>query len=297
MDVKQLKGTIPALITPFKKDLSIDFEALKRIIDFQIDNGVEAILVGGSTGESATLTAKEKMSLIIQSVEYSAGRVPVIAGTGSNNTQQTIDMTLIAKEHGAAGALLVTPYYNKPSQEGLFHHFLAVSESVDLPLIIYNVPSRSGINIEAETQIKIAEEIENVYATKEASGDLDQMMQIMKYAPKDFLLYCGDDSLALPAVMMGAAGIISVIANYAPKKYGDAIRAALNGNFKKAVKTQYELLDLMDLNFVETNPVPVKTIMSMLGFCEENFRQPLLPILPHNKELLAKAIQDAGLVK
>jgi 4-hydroxy-tetrahydrodipicolinate synthase len=252
--------------------------------------------VGGSTGESATLNAKEKMSLIIQAVEYSAGRVPVIAGTGSNNTQQTIDMTLIAKEHGAAAALLVTPYYNKPSQEGLFQHFLAVSESVDLPLIIYNVPSRSGVNIEVDTQLKIAEEIPNVYATKEASGDLEQMMQIMKYAPKDFLLYCGDDSLALPAIMLGAAGIMSVIANYAPKRFGDAIRAALNGNFKKAVKTQYELLDLMAYNFVETNPVPVKTIMAMLGYCEENFRLPLVPILPHNKELIAKALKDAGMV-
>jgi 4-hydroxy-tetrahydrodipicolinate synthase len=296
MDIKQVKGTIPALITPFKKDLSIDFDALKKIIDFQIDSGVEAILVGGSTGESATLNAKEKMSLIIQAVEYSAGRVPVIAGTGSNNTQQTIDMTLIAKEHGAAAALLVTPYYNKPSQEGLFQHFLAVSESVDLPLIIYNVPSRSGVNIEVDTQLKIAEEIPNVYATKEASGDLEQMMQIMKYAPKDFLLYCGDDSLALPAIMLGAAGIMSVIANYAPKRFGDAIRAALNGNFKKAVKTQYELLDLMAYNFVETNPVPVKTIMAMLGYCEENFRLPLVPILPHNKELIAKALKDAGMV-
>ncbi|MFW5662790.1 MAG: 4-hydroxy-tetrahydrodipicolinate synthase, partial [Bacteroidota bacterium] len=238
-----LRGTITAIVTPFKEDLSIDFDALKGLIDFQIDNGVDAIVVAGSTGESATLTPKEKMSLIIQAVDYSAGRVPIIAGTGSNNTQESIDLSLLAKEHGASAVLLVAPYYNKPSQEGLYNHYKAISEAVDLPQIIYNVPGRAGINIEADTQLQLAKDCDNILGTKEACGDLEQVMYIMNNAPEGFNLVSGDDALTLPIIMMGGSGVISVISNYAPRQFSDMVNAALEGNYGKAKKIHYQLLD------------------------------------------------------
>jgi 4-hydroxy-tetrahydrodipicolinate synthase len=292
-----LKGTITAIVTPFKKDLSIDFDAFERLLNFQIDSGIEGIVVCGSTGESATMTSKEKLSLIIKAIEISAGRVPIIAGTGSNDTAATIDMTLLAKESGADGVLLVAPYYNKPSQEGLFQHFLAISEAVDIPQIIYNVPGRSGVNISAETQIKIAEECKNVVSTKEASGNLEQMAQIIKYAPDGFSLFCGDDALALPAISIGASGVISVLSNYAPKQFGDCVRMALNGDFSASKDLHYSLLELMKLNFIESNPVPAKSALNMMGYCNNIVRLPLTPITKPNEDILKSAMISSGLIK
>lgn len=291
-----LRGTITALATPFKKDLSIDFDLFKQIIESQITAGVEGIVVCGSTGESAALNAKERISLIIQAVEHSAGRIPVIAGTGTNSTEASIDMTIVAKEHGADAVLLVAPYYNKPTQEGLYHHYAAIAESCDIPQILYNVPGRSGVNILPETQLKLAEDFSNIVATKEASGDLEQMMQIMKYAPEGFTLLCGDDALTLPAVLMGAQGIISVLSNYAPKMFGDCVRFALDGKYDEALELHYKLLDLMQLNFVETNPVPVKAAMALMGMLEENYRLPMVPIQAVNKKLIEDALKSAGLL-
>lgn len=289
------KGTATALVTPFKEDGAIDFNSLKKIIDHQIDKKIEALLICGSTGESATLSAKEKMSLYIQAVEYSAGRVPVIAGTGSNNTQASIDMTLLAKEHGADAALLVAPYYNKPSQEGLLMHYRAIAETVDIPQIIYNVPGRSGVNISAETQLRLAEECENIVATKEASGDLEQMMEIIRNAPEGFVLYSGDDALTLPISAIGGEGVISVISNYAPKEFGDAVRDALTCKIETAKEKHFALMELMKLNFIETNPVPVKTAMSIIGLCGDTLRLPLVEMQPENKKNLTDAIIAAGI--
>lgn len=297
MNIPNLKGTFTALITPFNDDLSVDFNALEKLIDFQINSGVEGLVVCGSTGESATINAKEKLSLIIKTVEYCAGRVPVIAGTGSNCTQTTIDLTIVAKEQGCDAALLVAPYYNKPSQEGLYNHYLAISENVDIPLILYNVPGRTSVNILPDTQLRLAEECKNIVATKEASGDLEQIMEIIKYAPEGFKVLSGDDALAVPIAAMGGDGVISVLSNYAPKMFGDAVRFALDGNFAEALKLHYELFDLMKLNFIETNPVPVKTAMALMGFCKENFRLPMLPIQPANKELIAEALKILGFIK
>ena len=292
-----LKGTITAVVTPFNQDLTIDFHSFENIIEHQIANGIEGIVVAGSTGESATLTEKERLALLIKAVEIANGRTKIIAGTGSNNTELSIHLTNLAKEHGADAVLLVAPYYNKPSQEGLYHHFAAIAESVDIPQIIYNVPGRSGVNINPETQIKLAEDFKNIVATKEASGDLEQMAQIMKYAPINFSLYCGDDALAVPAILLGAVGVISVLSNYAPKEFGNCIRYALNGEYNEAKKIHYKLLDLMQLNFVETNPVPVKSIMNIMGFCNDIVRLPLTPISSANKKILTKAVKTAKLTK
>jgi 4-hydroxy-tetrahydrodipicolinate synthase len=292
-----LKGTITAIVTPFKQDLSIDYDAFERLVNFQINSKIEGIVVCGSTGESATLSSKEKLSLIIKAVEISAGRTPIIAGTGSNDTAATIDLTLLAKESGADGVLLVAPYYNKPSQEGLYNHFLAISEAVDIPQIIYNVPGRAIVNIAAETQLKIAESCKNVIGTKEASGDLEQMAEIMKYSPKGFTLFCGDDALALPAVALGASGVISVLSNYAPKEFGDCVRAALKGDFEAARLIHYRLLDLMQLNFIESNPVPAKAALSLMGMTEEYVRLPLTPITELSKNKIKAALVNAGIIK
>ncbi len=291
-----LQGTFPALVTPFNEDLSIDFGAFEKLIDFQIENGVEGIVVCGSTGESATLSAKEKTSLFVKAVEHVDGRIQVIAGTGSNNTQDSIALTKIAQEHGADAVLLVTPYYNKPTQVGLFQHFLAISEHADIPQIIYNVPGRTATNISPETQIKIAEECNNVVATKEASGNLEQMMYILKYAPEGFSLLSGDDVLTLPIISVGGTGVISVIGNYAPKEFGSCVRNALDGNWQEALDLHYRLFDLMQLNFVETNPVPVKAALAMLGMMNEYYRLPMIPMNPENKGALRKAMGRAGLL-
>lgn len=297
MNKQLFTGTATAIVTPFLENGSIDYDSFKNLIEYQIANKVEAIVVCGSTGEGATLSAKEKMSLIIEAVEKSAGRVPIIAGTGSNNTQASIDLTLIAKEYGANAVLLVAPYYNKPNQEGLFQHFRAIAEAVDIPQILYNVPGRTSVNILPETQLRIAEACPNVIGTKEASANLEQMMQIIKYAPKHFALYSGDDALTLPITAIGGMGVISVIANYAPREFSDLVRFALKGDWKKAKELQYGLLELMTLNFIETNPIPVKTALFLMGMLKESFRLPLVPIKSENKQKIKKALKNAKFIK
>jgi 4-hydroxy-tetrahydrodipicolinate synthase len=292
-----LQGTITALITPFKEDGSVDFNTLKKLINFQIKHGVEGIVVCGTTGESATLTLKEKQAIIIRAVEYSAGRIPIIAGTGTYETESTKDLTLIAKEHGANAALIVAPYYVKPTQDGLFEHFRLIANQVDIPIIIYNIPSRTGVNMLPETQIRLAEECKNVIAVKEASGNLEQFMNIIKYAPKHFSLLAGDDSLAVPAIAIGAKGVVSVIGNYAPKEFGDCVRLALSGKFKEAMKIHYALFELMKLNFCETNPTPVKAAMAMMGMTKEVYRLPLLMLTLNNKKKMKAELTKAGLLQ
>lgn len=294
MPITELKGTYTALVTPFNEDLSIDFDSFKKMINNQIENGVEGLVVCGSTGESATLTTKEKLSLIVTALEESKGRVPVIAGTGSNNTQDTVDLSIVAKEQGVDALLLVAPYYNKPSQEGLYYHYKAVNHAVDLPQIIYNVPSRSGVNIQAEVQLKMAKDFKNVIATKEASGNMDQVMEILRRRPKDFAVLSGEDSLAVPLIAMGADGVIAVTSNYAPGQYSEAIRQALKGNIKTATRMHYKLFEMMQMNFIETNPIPVKAVCQYLGLIEhETYRPPLFPMHPDNKKKLEKAIKRA----
>jgi len=297
MEKNFLLGTTTAIVTPFKSDLTIDFDRFKQLLDFQLENGVKNICVCGSTGESATMTAKEKVSLIVAAVEHVGKDATIIAGTGSNDTRATIDLTILAKEVGADAALLVAPYYNKPSQEGLFQHYAAIAEKVDLPLIIYNVPSRAGVNISAETQIKLAKSYKNIVATKEASGDLDQISEIIKYSPGKFIVLAGDDSLAVPTILFGGKGVVSVISNYAPKIFSQMVNLALDGDYESAMNIHYDLLDLFALNFIETNPIPVKAALVLMGMIEEYYRLPLIPMRPENKKLLQKALKKHKLVK
>jgi len=297
MAKKFLQGTITALVTPFKNKGDIDFKAFEKLIDFQIMSQTNAILVAGTTGESSTLTVKEKMALIIRAVEYSAGRIPVIVNTGTNDTHESLDLTAFAFDQGANAALIITPYYNKPTQDGMFEHFNLIATNVNIPQIIYNVPSRTGVNILPETVAALANNCPNIVGIKEASGHLGQMMEIIKTTPEDFAVLCGDDALTLPAIALGAKGVISVISNYAPVEFGKMVNFALKSKFKEAREIHYKLLDLMNLNFIESNPIPVKFILSELGYIKDNYRMPLFPLKPQNKKKIKSALKAAGLTK
>ena len=288
-----LHGTYTAFITPFKDDLSVDFEAINELIEKQIAANIEGLVVLGTTGEAQTLTMKEKVAIMLKIQEQVNGRVPIIVGTGSNDTRATIEFTMLAAEHHFDGVLLVAPYYNKPTQEGLYNHFLAISESVDINMIIYNVPGRTSVNISPETVQKIAEECSNVIAIKESSGNVEQIMKVIRFAPDDFITMCGDDILAVPTIYMGAKGIVSVISNYAPKQFGDCVRKALEKNITEANKLHYDLFDLMQVNFVETSPVPVKSIMKELGLIKNSLvRLPLITITENNLNLIKTILAD-----
>ncbi len=285
------KGVITAIVTPFKSNLDIDFDAFERLIEFQIERNIDGIVVCGTTGESPTLSHKERIALIIKAIQVANGRVPIIAGTGTNDTKATIELSLLAKSEGADAILLVAPYYNKPTQLGLLQHFLAISEQVEIPQIIYNVPGRTGVNISAETQIEIANQCKNVIATKEASGNVEQAMNIIKSAPANFALLSGDDALTLPLMSVGAKGIVSVLSNYAPKELKEMVQFALDGDFEKARKIHYELLDLMQLNFIESNPVPAKAAIGLMGLINPYVRLPLVPIAQSNLDKIGNAMK------
>lgn len=296
MSGKVFRGTYTAIVTPFNPDLTIDFEAFKKHLDHQIANGINGIVVCGSTGESATLSTKEKVAMFTTAIEHVNKRVPVIAGSGSNDTQATIDLSTIAMELGADATLLVAPYYNKPSQEGLYNHYRLIAEAVDMPHIVYNVPGRSGVNILPDIQLKLAEDCENIVATKEASGDMEQIMTMVKYAPADFSVLSGDDALTLPLIATGVDGVVSVLSNYAPKMFTDCVNFALEGKFAEARELHYKLLDLMQLNFIEPNPVPAKTALQMMGMMEDRFRMPLMQITDASREKIKNALQQVGLI-
>lgn len=287
-------GVGTALVTPFHEDGSIDFDALDRLLQFQIESGVDALIPCGSTGESATLSRKEKLQVIEFVVKKADGKVPVIAGTGSNNTHDTIALTKEAATLGIAGALIVCPYYNKPTQDGIFSHYAAIADAVDIPIVLYNVPGRTAVNMTAETQLRLAEEIDTVVATKEASGNLEQVMAIIRNAPSEFVVFSGDDSLTLPIISIGGKGVISVLSNYAPKDFGEAVRAALEDNWTHARKLHYKLFELMQLNFIEPNPVPVKAALAMMGLIKEQYRLPLIAMQEQNRERLKRALITAG---
>jgi 4-hydroxy-tetrahydrodipicolinate synthase len=288
-------GTYTALVTPFDENLNIDYDAFEALLQMQIDGGVDGVVITGSTGESATLTAKEKISLYIKAKEYCGDKLKIIAGSGSNDTVGSTNLTFLAKEHALDGALIVAPYYNKPSQEGLYHHYKTISENVDLPLIIYNVPGRSIVNIGAEVQLRLAEECENIVSTKEASGNLEQIMEIIRHAPDGFTLLSGEDSQTPAICYMGGSGVISVISNYAPKQFSDCVRYALEGKIDECNDVFYSLMDLMALNFIESNPAPAKYALSAMGKLQNYLRLPLMPVHPETEELFGKALKEAGL--
>jgi len=296
MTKKRFQGTGTAMITPFKSDGSVDEIALRRFVDFQIDGGVDMLLPCGTTGEGATLDENETDKVVQIVIEQSRERVPVIVGAGSNSTAKAIQMTKRAKKLGADGVLSVGPYYNKPTQQGYYEHFKAIADADDIPVIVYNVPGRTGGNIEAKTMLRLAE-IPNIVAVKEASGNLGQVMDIIRDAPSDFRVLSGDDALALAIVAVGGDGVVSVVSNETPGLMSAMIDAALQGNINKAREFHYKLLPLMNVNFIESNPIPAKAALAMMGLIEENYRLPLVRITPANREKVAQVVEELGLLQ
>jgi 4-hydroxy-tetrahydrodipicolinate synthase len=291
------KGTITAIVTPFKSDYTVDFIAFDRLVNYQIDNNIDGIVVCGTTGESPTLNQKEKIALIVRAIEVSQGRVPIIAGTGTNDTRTTIEFSSIAKEAGADALLLVAPYYNKPTQQGLIRHFSEISDDIDIPQIIYNVPGRTGVNMTAETQVTLAKNCRNIVATKEASGDIDQIMQVVRDAPDNFVVLSGDDAKTLPLIAAGVKGIISVFSNFAPAQLVKMVNLALDGKFDEARKLHYKYLRMMDLCFIESNPVPAKVALKLMGIIEDVVRMPLIPISAKHLGLIQQEMKLLELIK
>jgi 4-hydroxy-tetrahydrodipicolinate synthase len=296
MNKKRFQGTGTALVTPFKADGTVDERALRGLVDFQIAEGIDMILPCGTTGEGATLTSEETDRVIQIVVDQARGRVPVIAGAGSNSTAKAVEATKRARRMGATGVLSVGPYYNKPTQQGFYEHFKAIAEAEDIPVIVYNVPGRTSSNIEAKTMLRLAE-IPNIVAVKEASGNLGQIMDILRDRPSDLRVLSGDDAIALAVVAMGGDGVVSVVSNEAPRMMSEIINAALEGNLARARELHYKLLPLMNLNFIESNPIPVKAALAMMGLIEENYRLPLVRMTPGNRERLAKVVEDVGLLQ
>ncbi len=306
------RGSIVAIVTPFSakggslsvrqagvsggKELVVDEQKLRDLIEFHIQNGTSGIVPCGTTGESATLSFQEHDRVIEITIEQVKKRIPVIAGTGSNSTEEAIMLTRHAAKAGADASLQVSPYYNRPTQKGLYEHFKAVAESVNIPIILYNIASRTGVNIEPETIAKLAHDCKNIVGVKEASGNLDQMSRIKQLCGQNFDLISGDDSLTLPILSVGGTGVISVVANIVPRDVANLVAEFEKGNLKKAREIHYKLLPLIKAVFFETNPIPIKTAMGLLGMCEPDLRLPMCAMLPENLEKLKKALKDYGLL-
>ncbi|MBC8460995.1 MAG: 4-hydroxy-tetrahydrodipicolinate synthase [Deltaproteobacteria bacterium] len=288
------KGSIVAIITPFK-DGKIDEETYRELIEFQIENGTNAIVPCGTTGESATLSMEEHSRVIDIAIKAVNKRVPVIAGTGGNNTTEAIELTKHAKSAGADASLQVTPYYNKPTQEGLYQHFKAIANAVPLPQVLYNVPGRTGVNMLPETVARLAE-MPEVVAVKEASANLGQMAEIVRLAGEKITLLSGDDNVTLPVLAIGGKGVVSVVANIVPKDTADMVNAWEEGNIERAKELFYKLFPLCQAMFYETNPIPVKTSLALMGKIQDELRLPLTPMASANLERLKKALQDYGLI-
>jgi len=288
------EGVFTALVTPFR-DGGIDEVALRHLVEHQVEAGVDGVVPCGSTGESATLSHAEHCRVVEVVVEAVAGRAAVIAGTGSNNTREAIELTLHAREAGADGALLISPYYNKPTQQGIFEHFAAIARETGFPLLPYNIPGRTASNILPETMARLAE-LEHVVGVKEACGDIDQISHAIAICPADFSFLSGDDAMALPLLAVGGKGLISTSSNVAPGLVCELVRAGLAGDIARARELHYRLLALFDLLFCETNPIPVKTAVAMQGRCEASLRLPLTPMTDANRERLQVVMKELGLL-
>ena len=289
-------GSLVAIVTPFKNG-KVDEKKLRELIEFQIKNGTSGIVPCGTTGESATLTTAEHERVIEITIEQVNKRVPVIAGTGSTSTEEAINLTKHAAASGANGSLQVSPYYNRPTQKGLYEHFKAIADSVDIAIILYNIASRTGVNIEPETIAKLAKDCKNIVGVKEASANLEQMSRIKALCPQEFDLISGDDALTLPILAIGGSGIISVVANIVPRDVANLVKEFQKGNVSKAQGLHYKLFPLVKAMFIETNPIPVKSAMGLLDMCEPDLRLPMSQMLPENAEKLKKALKDYGLLK
>ncbi len=290
------KGAAVALVTPMNEDGSVNYEKFKELIDIQIAEGTDAIVACGTTGEAATLDLDEHIEVIKKAVEFTAGRVPVIAGAGSNDTAFAIETVKLAEEIGADGLLVVTPYYNKTSQAGLIAHFTKIAESTSLPIILYNVPSRTGVNIKPETY-KVLSKIENIVATKEASGDLSAVAEIAHLCGDDLMIYSGNDDQIVPIMSLGGLGVISVLSNVCPKETHDICQHALDGDFAAARKLQLDYLPLINALFSDVNPIPVKEALNIMGYECGECRLPLVKMSDAAHEALKAEMAKVGLIK
>lgn len=297
-NLNYLRGSIVAIVSPFTENGTVDFEAYAKLVKFHVDNGTNGIVVAGTTGESAALSEEEYASLIRFTVEKVNGEIPVIVGSGSNVTAKAIRHSLVAKREGADGLLIINPYYNKPTEEGIFQHYKAISENVDLPIILYNVPGRTGSNMKASLTLRIANEIKNVIAIKEASGDLNQIMEIIANRPSGFKVFSGDDAMTLSIVAAGGDGCISVVANQVPAEFSRMVNASLEGDLDTARKLHYRLFNLMNINFIESNPIPVKTSLHLMGYIKNYFRAPIIPMTnTKNLKTLKTELENLGLIE
>ena len=287
------KGSFVALVTPHQRDGSIDEKKFRELIDFQIENGTDGIVPCGCTGEAATMAFDEQKRLIKITVETVNKQVPVIAGTGSNNTREALELTTYAKKAGADGALLITPYYNKPTPEGQYRHYEKIAKEADIPIVLYNVPSRTGISMLPETVARLSK-VDNIVAIKEASGSLDQVSRILSLC--DITVLSGDDSLTLPMMSVGAKGVISVAANVMPEEVAEMVDLALNGKYEEAKRIHLKLMPVFKAMFIETNPIPVKTALSLMGKIEANWRLPLCEMTDGNLAKFKDIIKESGLI-
>src|SRR5256714_15266602 len=298
MKLDWVRGCATALVTPFKSDGAIDEERLRVLVDRQIKGGVRLLVPCGTTGESATMTEDEDAQVIAMTIEVAKGRARVIAGAGSNSTASAIEYSQRARDLGADAMLQVAPWYNKPTQEGLYAHFRAIAEAVpEMPIMLYNVPGRTSSNIAAQTVLRLAKDCENIVAIKEASGNLSQIMEILRERPAGFTVLSGDDAVTLPLIALGAEGIVSVASNEVPDLMSRMTELALAGNWTEARKLHYRQLPLMEVNFIESSPGPVKAAIAMMGLLEENFRLPLVPITEKSRVRIHEVIAELGLLE
>jgi len=292
-----LRGCGTAIVTPFKADGSIDEKALRSFVAWQVESKIDFLVPCGTTGETPTLTRDEWLRVIEITIEVVAGRVPSVAGATSNCTAEAVERAkTVAAIPGVDAILTASPYYNKPTQEGQYQHFKAIAEAVDKPLVLYNVPGRTAANIEPNTLARLAQ-IPNIVAVKEASGNLSQIADVCNAVPEDFLVFSGDDAVTLPVISLGGVGIISVASNEIPREMAEMTRAALAGEWAAARKIHRKFLPLMQANFLESNPMPVKCVLAMMGRMEENYRLPMLPVKPETKTKLEKIAKEVGLLQ
>lgn len=290
------EGAGVALVTPFQEDGTVDFGKLKELVDFQIENGTDAIIICGTTGEASTLTHEEHLECIQKCIEYVGGRVPVVAGTGSNCTETAIYLSTEAEKYGADALLVVTPYYNKATQKGLIAHYTAISNSVKLPIIMYNVPSRTGCNIQPETAVELAKNVENIVAIKEASGNISQVAKLMSLADGCIDLYSGNDDQIVPILSLGGKGVISVTSNIIPKDTHLLVKKYLEGDRQGSLELQLKAINLCNALFCEVNPIPVKKAVELMGLCGGTLRMPMTEMEAQNVERLRKAMAEYGII-
>ncbi|MBN1994354.1 MAG: 4-hydroxy-tetrahydrodipicolinate synthase [Anaerolineae bacterium] len=291
------RGVFTAIVTPFNEDESVDEVALKNLIDFNIENGVSGLVPCGTTGESPTLSHEEHDLVIDLVVRHVNGRVPVIGGTGSNSTREAIRLTQHAESVGVDAALLVNPYYNKPTQEGLYRHFKAIADSVSIPCIVYNIKSRTAVNVETPTLLRLIRDCDNIAGVKEASGDIGQIRDVIKQSPAAFSVLSGDDNITLDLIKAGGDGVISVASNFIPARMSRLVELALVGNWAEAEQLNRELTPLFEAEFVETNPIPIKYMLYRAGMCREIYRLPMCELQPENRDKVDAVLVEMGLLE